>query len=93
MRKTALIILLTLSLNASIGSDKVQHAAAGTLIYMGCILVGKSTDSSYLTTSTCLLPVIAAGIGKELSDDEFDWQDVGATVAVPAVFSVVFYRW
>ncbi len=93
MRKIALIILMTLSLNASIGSDKIQHAAAGTLIYMGCILVGKSIDSSYLTTNTCLLPVIAAGIGKELSDDKFDWQDVGATVAVPIAYSVVFYKW
>ena len=93
MRKIALIISLTLSLNASIGSDKVQHAAAGTLIYMGCVLTGKVIGGDYLTSSTCLLPVVAAGIGKELSDDKFDWQDVGATVAIPIAFSVVIYKW
>ena len=103
MKKILLAISLTITLNAGVDNDKFKHAFAGSLVYAGCLVtkgVGEKLnfDMSFLTMRTCLIPVFAAGIGKELYDRNHDnhtaeWQDVAATVAIPVAMDFVIYEW
>jgi len=89
--------------NAEIPRDKYSHAIAGLGIYVGCFMVkgvGESLkyDMDYLTSTTCLIPVIVAGVGKEIYDSQHDGHtaevmDVIATIAIPAALTFVIYEW
>jgi len=100
MKKTLLVLLLLTALNAKphVASDKFQHAFAGALIYAGCIVFGKATDNDTINQTTCLLPVIAAGVGKELYDKKHpdkhtaEFADIAATMAIP-LGTFVIYKW
>jgi len=89
MKKLILIIALMSSLNADLAGDKFKHAAAGFLIYGGCLIVADMTHMNN-PVGYCLIPVVAAGIGKELYDEKGELNDVLATVAVPAALSTSF---
>ena len=97
MKKVILSLLMALTLttniHADIGEDKFKHAFAGLSIYAGCFFV-KGTgealnyDMDYLTPATCLIPVVVAGVGKEIYDSQHDghtaeFMDAVATVAIP----------
>ena len=95
------IILVSVVANAGIPADKKKHALVGIGIYAGCMFVGKLIESagydSMLNEKTCLIPVAAAGIGKELYDRKHahhsaELMDAVATVAVPAT-SVTLFSW
>ena len=95
------LLLITLTANAGIPADKRKHALVGIGIYAGCMLVGKLVESagydSFLNAKTCLIPVAAAGIGKELYDRNHvnhtpEVMDAVATMAIP-VGSVVLFSW
>lgn len=91
-----LLIALTVSSHA-VSQDKFDHAFAGTIIYAVCLMTGGVLDEmDYehpLTTAGCLIPVLVAGIGKEIYDDDGEFADVAYTMAIPVTFSVVFYKW
>ena len=107
MKKIILIMALILSsmVHAEdiIPRDKFNHAFVGLGIYAGCFLVkgiGESLkyDMDYLTPRTCLIPVIVAGVGKEIYDANYEnhtseWQDAVATIAIPLAFDVIVYEW
>ena len=87
------VFILSLTQLQAVPSDKFQHAFVGVGIYAGCFLVkgiGESMhyDMDYLDAKTCLIPVVAAGVGKELWDSQHrnhtaEWQDAAATIAIP----------
>ena len=95
MKKAVLVLILTLTLAYSkVQSDRAAHAFVGLGIYAACfftkgLLDSMDYDTSYITPTTCLVPVIAAGAGKELYDKQHpenhtaEWGDFGATVAIP----------
>ncbi len=89
MKKLIFVIALMSSLNADVAGDKFKHAAAGFLIYGGCLIVADMTNMSN-PVGYCLIPVVAAGIGKELYDDKGELDDVLATVAAPIALSTSF---
>jgi hypothetical protein len=96
MTKVLLAMTLTLSLNAmTIEEDKVQHVVVGTVVYAGCIALSKFTDIG-LNAKTCLIPVIAVAVGKEIYDAQghgtSDFNDITATLVVPFGTYVV-YEW
>ncbi len=105
MKKILIVLILTLGLNAEnkVASDKASHLMVGTGIYVGCLLFKGGAealhfDMSYLTSTTCLIPVIVAGVGKELYDanhegHEAEFADLAYTVAVPLGMSIVLYEW
>jgi len=94
--------ILAQGINAGEYDDKAKHAMVGMLIYTGCFFV-KGTgealkyDMDYLTPTTCLIPVVVAGIGKEIYDSQHDGHtaevmDAVATVAIP--FGIwTIYKW
>ena len=96
MKKTLLALILTLSLNAySIEEDKQKHIVAGAVTYFSCIIAGEFTDFG-LNEKTCLIPVFAFGLGKEVYDANSngtpDFNDFTATMFVPlGVYTV--YSW
>ena len=102
MKKIILMIIATLSLHSEIPNDKLTHAFAGMGIYVGCFFVkniGESVnyDMGYLTIKTCLIPVVVAGVGKEIYDSQHDnhtadWQDAAATMVLP-VATFVILEW
>jgi len=102
MKKIIIITVLLLSgAQASIGADKYKHAYAGIGIYAGCMLVDKILEftghDSVLNAKTCLMPVVAAGVGKEIYDSQHenhtsDIMDTVATVAIP-FGAVTVYQW
>jgi len=101
--KLILALLLVTSLNAKIESDKYSHAFIGVGIYVGCLLTkgaGEALkyDMSYLTTKTCLIPVVVAGVSKEIYDANHDnhtaeVMDALATIAIPVSLSFVIFEW
>ncbi len=102
MKKLLIILLLVSSLNA-IEKDKFAHAFVGVGIYGLCLVTGGIIEEmgydSKLNTTTCLIPVVVAGVGKELYDKQHpdkhtaDWKDAAATMAIPLGMSVVLYKW
>lgn len=95
------VLLLVTSMQAGIGADKYKHAYAGIGIYAGCMLLDKVLEltghDSALDAKNCLIPVVAAGVGKELYDSQHenhtsDVMDTVATVAIP-VGAVTVYEW
>jgi len=96
MKKLLLVIATLSSLNADIASDKFKHLAAGFVIYGSCLIVADLTDMPH-PVEHCLVPVIAAGVGKEIYDNHADGHvselnDILATVAVPVVFTFTIRR-
>jgi len=86
-------ILLLTTLQAD-NTDKYIHAFVGLGIYTGCFLIkdiGEAThfNMDYLNEKTCLIPVVAAGVGKEVYDSQHpknhtvDIMDTIATVGIP----------
>jgi len=107
MRKLLLSLLAVMaigqSLHAEIPRDKYSHAIAGLGVYVGCFMVkgvGESLkyDMDYLTARSCLIPVIVAGVGKEIYDSQHDghtaeFMDVVATIAIPVTLNYVIFEW
>lgn len=106
MKKTALVLLALISIaNAEIkiADDKFKHAYVGIAIYAGCLFLkggldALNYDSKYITTTTCLIPVVVAGVGKEIYDANTDghvseWQDAFATMAIPSTLTLTLYEW
>ena len=102
MKKIIIIALLLISgLQAGIGADKYKHAYAGIGIYAGCMLLDTILESfgqdTLLDAKTCLIPVAAAGVSKEIYDSQHenhtsDVMDTVATVAIP-FGAVTLYKW
>ena len=104
MKKIILALLIVSSLHAGKHDDKIAHAMAGTMIYGMCI-IGKGAledalgyEVKYLNYKTCVIPVIIAGVGKELYDANHDghtseFLDAVATVAIPIGVSYTIYEW
>ena len=96
MKWLILSILLSMIGNAQvIHDDKVLHMAAGGVIYVGCIIIGKELDLD-VNHKWCLLPPLIVGIGKEIHDQNtyggFDLEDIGATMFIPTT-SFILYEW
>lgn len=102
MKKITIIALfLASSLQAGIEADKYKHAYVGIGIYVGCLAFDKVLESigynTLLDAKTCLVPVVAAGIGKEVYDSQHEnhtaeVMDTVATVAIP-FGAVTLYEW
>ena len=103
MKKMLLVILIISTVaQARQNGDKIAHALAGGIIYGVCVLTGGAMRQqgydTILTKEFCLIPVIAAGIGKEIYDSQHpenhtaDWKDAAATMVIP-IGTVVLYRW
>jgi len=95
--------VLSQNVNAGKYDDKAKHAFVGLGIYAGCFFIkgigeGLKYDMDYLTARTCLIPVVVAGVGKEVYDSQHDghtaeFMDVVATIAVPATLTFVIFEW
>ncbi|RUM72731.1 MAG: hypothetical protein DSZ08_00400 [Sulfurovum sp.] len=98
-------LFLTIQLQAGnvVPSDKFSHVYAGLGIYAGCFLikgVGEALhfNMDYLNAKTCVIPVIAAGVGKEVYDSQHtqthtpEILDAVSTIALPLAigFSIDF---
>lgn len=87
--KFLISIILCVSLNADVPKDKVLHAGVGLGIYIGCLVIYKDRTS-------CLIPVILAGVGKELYDYKHpenhtaDVADALATISIPMGTWVIY---
>jgi hypothetical protein len=76
MKYITLLTILLLSISNLTAStqalykqkDKQQHFLGGLIIYGSCISTGYILNIKYLNKNTCLVPVILAGIGKEMYD-------------------------
>lgn len=90
------LLLMNFKSYANIPTDKFSHAYVGLGIYAGCFLfkgVGESLNFNmdYLNAQTCLIPVVAAGIGKELYDYQHpethtaELLDAVSTIAIPSL--------
>jgi len=84
-----ILMLLTLQLHStSLKADKVGHILVGSIIYSSCYLFTKYDEKE------CLVPVVAAAIGKELYDmtgrGNPEALDAIATVAIPFGSYTVF---
>ena len=98
MKKLLLITLLITSLHSDVlEEDKQQHMIAGMVIYTSCLFVSLITQKNgieWLNTDTCLIPVVIAGVGKEVYDAQGhgtpDAMDALATVALP---TGIAYSW
>ena len=104
MKKLILALLITTSMLFAnpIPGDKAKHAFVGLSIYVGCFLVKGAIESAgydtWLGEKTCLIPVVVAGVGKEVYDSQHDnhtaeVMDVVATVAVPFTLNYVIFEW
>jgi len=97
------VAILSQGLNATGKRDGFSHAIVGLGIYVGCFMVkgvGETMkyDMDYLTPTTCLIPVVVAGVSKELYDSQHDghtaeFMDVVATIAIPMSLTFVVYEW
>ena len=99
MRKLLLIIMLSIGLSANsfIEEDKISHAAAGIIIYGGCLALDKALDIPWLDPNKCLVSVYVAAIFKEVYDSTSDnhtadFNDITATVFFPTT-TFVLYSW
>ena len=92
-----LAVLLVTPSYPEIPSDKLMHMLVGTGIYGVCLLAGEIYPK--LNTTTCLIPVVVAGVGKELYDSKHpethtaDYMDAVATIAIPVTGSIILYEW
>jgi len=104
MKKIILFLIMTsIFAQAQMASDKFAHLFVGGAIYVGCFFVksiGESMkyDMDYLNTTTCLIPVIVAGAGKELydstkDDHDAEFADFAYTMALPLTAGIVLYKW
>lgn len=102
MKKLFIALMLITSINAKTNDDKVSHALVGAGIYGLCLVTGgiieKAGYDNYLDSTTCLLPVAVAGIGKEIYDANHEghnaeWEDFAYTMAIPVGMSIVLYEW
>ena len=91
---TALLLTTTLQAGNGIKTDKFAHAFVGLGIYAGCFLIkgiGEAAhfNMDYLNEKTCLIPVVIAGVGKEIYDSQHpknhtaELMDTIATGALP----------
>ena len=98
-----LIVLLTWNLTLSsqdfLTQDKKYHTLAGTGIYLGCLFfsgIAYNNNVEWLNAKTCLVPVYAAAIGKEIYDAQgygtADFADTAATVFIPTT-GYIIYEW
>ena len=91
--------MMLTSAKAEITEDKLMHAGVGIVIWGGCIALGQILENSYLNYKTCLIPVVVAGVGKEIYDHQHpeshtsEWQDAAATVLIPLTATIVIYKW
>ena len=85
-----------------IPDDKAKHAFVGFGIYAGCLLAKGAIESAgydtWLNKDTCLIPVIIAGVGKEIYDSQHDghtaeFMDAVATMAIPVTLNYVVFEW
>ena len=101
MKKILLTVLLLTNLHAGVQTDKFAHAFVGLGIYTGCIMlkgIGESMDFNmdYLNEKTCLIPVVVAGVGKEIYDYQHpkhhtaEVMDTVATIAIPLGLAFTF---
>jgi len=105
--KTLAIISLLMTLlstssastNDFIQEDKKGHAIAGISIYLSCLVVAtiaQDNDINWLNSKTCLIPVYAIAIGKELYDTQSNgtasFDDITATVFIPSA-NYIIYTW
>jgi len=78
--------------------------ADGTMIYGACIISKGAIEAmvghevAFINYKTCLIPVIVAGVGKELYDANHDGHtaevmDALATIAIPVSLTFVIYEW
>ena len=93
---TALLIALSLNATDFMAEDKKLHVAAGLLTYTGCIFIGSILDKQHVTdtinSKTCVIPVIAVAVGKEVWDAQQDghvteFSDITATIVAPLLIS------
>lgn len=89
--KLLIAMITAISLNAfAIEQDKIQHMAAGTAIYAGCMLF------THYEAKECLIPVAFAAVGKEVYDANYggtsDFNDITATMFIP-LGTYVVYEW
>jgi len=105
MKKILLALLFISSLNAEKYDDKITHAMVGTMIYGVCI-IGKGAieaiaghEVDFINYKTCLIPVVVAGVGKEIYDNQHpdthtsEFLDAAATVAIPFALTYTIYKW
>jgi len=87
---------LEMSASDFMAEDKKLHAAAGLATYAGCIFIGAILDKQDVTdiinSKTCVLPVIAVAVGKEVYDSHADghvaeFSDITATIVAPLLIS------
>ncbi len=94
--KLLIMVLLTLQLNAMVlDKDKQQHAIAGTVTYLGCIVLGeilkKQSVTGSVNSKTCVLAAVGIGVAKEVYDSQGygtpEVMDAVATFAAPMIIS------
>lgn len=92
----SLTIVSSLSAQDFIQHDKVQHVAAGLIVYGGCIVLGeilkKQDVTDAVNSKTCVLASIGVGVAKEIADrysdnHVSDFNDVTATAIAPLLIS------
>ncbi len=103
MKNILIIIILTTSLFATKYEDKYMHAAIGIGIYVSCVIVKEGIEyygyTSPLSYTGCLIPVVTAGVGKEVYDHYNiethtpDIWDAVATIGIPLIFTITIYEW
>lgn len=98
MRALLIALIFTNALYAQdfIQEDKKQHAVAGLVIYLGCIVTGeilkKNDVTDVVNSKTCVLASIGAGAAKEIYDYNTDghvadFSDFTATAITPMLIS------
>ena len=92
MIKLLFSLIIAISLNASdfIQQDKTEHLLAGAALYFGCLFVGEVSKLEYINKKTCLIPVAAAAVSKEIYDSTqsnhtSEFNDLTATMFIPLV--------
>lgn len=87
MKHLLIAALMLTSLNAEfLAQDKAKHAAAGLIVYGGCVAAGEVLDmKDYFNTKTCVLASVSVGLIKEgydaLGHGNADAMDAVATFA------------
>ena len=97
------MLFFTVLSNSMKHEDKYKHAAVGIGIFVTCVIVKKGIEyygyTSPLGYRGCLIPVISAGVGKEVYDyynmetHTPDILDAAATIGIPLIFTVTVYSW
>ncbi len=98
-----LALILLFPLHSMDHSDKYKHAAVGVAIYVACVATKEVIEyyryETPLSYGGCLIPVVSAGIGKEVYDyynmdvHTPDILDAAATIGIPLLFTVTIYTW